>query len=241
MKKIIFGVIMVFIIYMIIDVIIDKFNKDILFKGERVELVGIKNNDTINKRDIILKGEVFPNNAELEINNEKIIVRNGQFNYPFQIFSGDNHFYIKINDGGNVSNQTMVLVGKLFGNDLLSEKKYYSNLDKTKKIESEKEEREKQIAEKGKEKEDRKWKMSKAYSIFKKHPNWSREECEAIAKGNYWIGMSYEMLKVSFGRKPSRINPSNYGTGVKYQYCYDDITPSCFYDNNGDGIIDAYN
>ena len=83
--------------------------------------------------------------------------------------------------------------------------------------------------------------MSKAYSIFKKHPNLSKEECEAIAKGNYWIGMSYEMLKVSFGRKPSRINPSNYGTGVKYQYCYDNITPSCFYDNNGDGIIDAYN
>jgi hypothetical protein len=31
------------------------------------------------------------------------------------------------------------------------------------------------------------------------------------------------------------------GSGTKWQWCWDDIRPSCFYDNNDDGIIDAYN
>jgi hypothetical protein len=53
--------------------------------------------------------------------------------------------------------------------------------------------------------------------------------------------MTYEMLVASLGSKPNSANPSNYGNGTSWQYCWWNTTPSCFYDNNDDGIIDSYN
>ncbi len=82
---------------------------------------------------------------------------------------------------------------------------------------------------------------SPAGKICKQHPSWSQEDCTRIANHKIWVGMSYEMLVLEYGR-PNHINPSNYGRGTQYQYCWDNYTPpNCFYDNNGDGIIDAYN
>jgi DNA-directed RNA polymerase subunit RPC12/RpoP len=82
---------------------------------------------------------------------------------------------------------------------------------------------------------------SQAWKLHKKYPNWSIEECKDIAEGKYWIGMSYDMLISSFGRKPDSANPSNYGNGARWQWCWHNSTPSCFYDHNDDGIIDSYN
>ena len=82
---------------------------------------------------------------------------------------------------------------------------------------------------------------SKAGRLCKKHSDWSRNDCERLANGKIWIGMSYEMVVASYGRKPDSINPSNYGHGVSYQYCWFGWNPSCFYDENNDGIIEAYN
>jgi hypothetical protein len=52
--------------------------------------------------------------------------------------------------------------------------------------------------------------------------------------------MTYKMLIYKRGL-PNRANPSNYGQGNSWQWCWDDFNPSFFYDNNDDGIIDAYN
>lgn len=81
---------------------------------------------------------------------------------------------------------------------------------------------------------------SPAGQICLKHPSWTKEDCEKLANKKIWIGMTYEMLIYIVG-KPDHKNTSNYGEGNQYQYCWDDLNPSCFYDNNGDGIIDAYN
>ena len=83
------------------------------------------------------------------------------------------------------------------------------------------------------------WENSKAGKIQKKHPNWSEEDCNNLAKKRIWIGMSYEMLIYLRG-KPNHVNPSNYGDGVNYQWCWDDHSPSCFY-GGSDGIITSYN
>ena len=83
------------------------------------------------------------------------------------------------------------------------------------------------------------WDNSKAGKIQKKHPNWSEEDCSNLAEGRYWIGMSYEMLIYLRGR-PNHVNPSNYGDGVNYQWCWDDHSPSCFY-GGSNGIITSYN
>ncbi len=86
---------------------------------------------------------------------------------------------------------------------------------------------------------EQKFKNSKAGRIQKKHPDWSQEECENIAKNKIWIGMKYEMLVYMRG-KPNSVNTSNYGDGQSYQACWHDYNPSCFYFGE-DQIITSYN
>jgi hypothetical protein len=87
--------------------------------------------------------------------------------------------------------------------------------------------------------EERKvWENSKYGKLQRKHPEWTDEECMKVIDKKIWIGMSLEMLKYQRGI-PNRANPSNYGNGTKWQWCWDDFTPSCFYGK--DGIISAYN
>ena len=85
----------------------------------------------------------------------------------------------------------------------------------------------------------KKWEKTKAGKIYLKHPDWFKEDCEKIARGEIWIGMSIDMLYYERG-KANRRNDSNYGNGVNYQYCWDDYNPSCFYCGT-DGIITSYN
>lgn len=87
--------------------------------------------------------------------------------------------------------------------------------------------------------EEKEWNNSKAGKLQKKHPEWTNEECINIVNRKVWIGMTYEMLVYQRG-KPNRINPSNYGNGTHYQYCWDDYTPSCFYSDENK-IINSYN
>ncbi len=79
-----------------------------------------------------------------------------------------------------------------------------------------------------------------AGKMCKQHPGWSRDDCQRVVNKTYWIGMSYDMLVTEIG-KPDSANPSNYGSGVHWQWCWYDIKPSCFYDSDGDKLIDSYN
>ena len=78
-----------------------------------------------------------------------------------------------------------------------------------------------------------------AWNIYQKHKNWGIEVCNKLVKHQSWIGMDYDMLVVSRG-KPNSVNKSNYGGGDKWQCCWDDWTPSCFYMGD-DNIITSYN
>jgi len=88
--------------------------------------------------------------------------------------------------------------------------------------------------------EQEKYEKTKAGKIWKKHPWWSKEDCERIANKEYWIGMSYDMLVCERGQ-PNSKNPSNFGNGTSWQWCWHYLEPSCFYDENDDGNIDSYN
>jgi hypothetical protein len=83
-------------------------------------------------------------------------------------------------------------------------------------------------------------KNPKAAKIYDKHPKWTMEECELVSERKIWVGMHYDMLVYQRG-KPNSANPSNYGNGTKWQYCWYDYNPGCFYDDNDDNIIDSYN
>lgn len=86
----------------------------------------------------------------------------------------------------------------------------------------------------------REYQKTPAGKLCTKHPTWTREECSDVVAGKYWVGMQAEMLTYKRGN-PNHVNPSNYGNGERYQYCWTGWSPSCFYDNNGDGVIDSYN
>ena len=95
------------------------------------------------------------------------------------------------------------------------------------------------ILEKERKLDDIRWDKTKAGKIQKKHPEWSKADCLKIANNEYWIGMSIEMLHYERGL-PNSVNQSNYGNGDKYQWCWHNHHPSCFYGDEN-GIITAYN
>lgn len=76
--------------------------------------------------------------------------------------------------------------------------------------------------------------------ICNKHPEWSYSDCTKVAADMIWIGMSIDMLKEERGL-PNSANPSNYGSGTQWQWCWTYRSPMCFYDNDNDGLIDSYN
>lgn len=87
--------------------------------------------------------------------------------------------------------------------------------------------------------EEAAYEKTKAGRIHRKHPDWSKEDCERIANNRIWIGMSYDMLLYERG-KPDHVNTSDYGNGPEYQCCWDDYNTSCFY-MKSDDIIYSYN
>jgi hypothetical protein len=71
------------------------------------------------------------------------------------------------------------------------------------------------------------------------HPGWTADDCDRVANNRIWIGMSLDMIKAERG-SPSSATPSNYGSGVQWQWCWYDYTPMCFYGGE-EGIITSYN
>ena len=96
------------------------------------------------------------------------------------------------------------------------------------------------VAEEAAQAEQAAFEKTLAGKICKSHPTWAKDDCTHLADRKIWIGMSYDMLVYERG-KPDSTNPSNYGTGTQYQWCWHDYTPSCFYYDNDDGIINSYN
>ncbi len=75
--------------------------------------------------------------------------------------------------------------------------------------------------------------------IRKEHPNWSPSIINRLLNNEIWIGMSFEMVKFKNG-KPDHVTLSNYGEGNQYQWCWNNLIPSCFY-GNSNFIITSYN
>lgn len=84
------------------------------------------------------------------------------------------------------------------------------------------------------------WETSKAGKLCATHPDWRMQECRSVADKKIWIGMSYDMLVVSYGSKPDQSRPSADKNGQKMKWCWFNMSPHCFYDNNNDMRIDAY-
>ena len=84
------------------------------------------------------------------------------------------------------------------------------------------------------------WQQTPAGKLCAKHTEWDRKVCDHVVQKDIWIGMPLNVLTYYYGA-PDSDNVSNYGRGDRHQYCWDRYTPSCYYDNNSDGVIDSYN
>jgi hypothetical protein len=84
------------------------------------------------------------------------------------------------------------------------------------------------------------WVKTPAGQLCAKHETWDRNDCELVLKNKINIGMHVSAVVYMRGN-PDTKNVSNSGSGNDYQYCWSGYTPSCFYDHNNDGIVDAFN
>ncbi|MBX4200143.1 hypothetical protein KW790_01665 [Candidatus Parcubacteria bacterium] len=79
-----------------------------------------------------------------------------------------------------------------------------------------------------------------AGKLCAKYPTWRKDDCEGLINNEVWAGMTFEMITYLRG-KPDHTNISNYGGNNRYQYCWTNLRPSCFYDNNNDGVLESFN
>jgi hypothetical protein len=191
-----------------------------------------ENFSTLNNEAEII-GSVDPIKSSIQIGMESIPVQNGTFTYKPTLKSGANVFTFIAKNGFGESRKTINITRRLTEEEV-EDLEAQQLIDETARKEAE----EKALLEK--QKEENAWKSSKAGKICTAHPEWGKEACEDLADNRVWVGMTYDMLVYERGN-PNSINPSNYGNGTQYQYCWNYHTPRCFYDHNDDDILDAYN
>ena len=228
-SKIIFGIVGAMVAIIAINIINISINKP------AINIDSPASNTTVNGKNVHFKGSINPESATLKIEGKQVSTPNGEFNVNVELPDSINEIKFAIYDNtGILLNKEFFIYRKMSPQEkaVLVEKQRI-----------ERQERERIDAEEWalKEKELAAYHKTRAGRINKKHSSWSREDCQRIANGDVWIGMHIDMLKVVYGGNPDSANPSNYGNGTQWQWCWSDWNPSCFYDDDNDGLIDSYN
>lgn len=206
-----------------------------------IHITSPTNNTTAQEKEITITGNVDPSNAKVAIANQIIPVSDGKFSYDAKLANEENTFTFTARNGSKTA-QTVITINRTLTDDekVAIEQQKAAEIAKQQAIADQakkdaEEQRKKRLAE------QKAWESTKAGQLCKKHPDWTKSDCTNVADKKYWIGMSYDMLVASYGGKPNHANPSNYGGGTQWQWCWSNYTPSCFYDNNGDGLVDSFN
>ncbi len=200
--------------------------------------------------EIMIKGKIDPKDAILSINNKRIPTKDGQFVLSVTLVAEKNTVTLTASNNNGTAKQSLT-INRTFTEEELAEleqqkaealaeleqQKVEDEAQKQAKLEAQKKAEEERKAKELAEQQA--WERSKAGQICKAHPEWLKSDCERIADNKIWIGMTLDMLKYKRG-KPNSANPSNYGYGIEWQWCWYNYTPSCFYGGD-DGIVDSYN
>lgn len=228
-KKHVFTITLIFITIALIS--ITSYTK----RAPTITILEPENNTSIQADSISIKGEVRPSNSVLTLNGKVITTNNGIFVYEKALRGGNNNIqFVVKNPKSNKQNSVALSVIRILTDEEQEEFVKQKAEDEARIAEAEA----KQKAEK--ERIEIKWKTSKAGRICAQNLSWTREECIKIADRKYWIGMHYDMLKYMRGL-PNHVNESNYGSGAKYQVCWDDYSTSCFYFDAVDRKINSWN
>ena len=187
---------------------------------------------------IEIKGEIKPKNSSLSV-----LDNNGQSSVGLNLNEGRFVYQAKLSDENNIFNFNGVNHKKTASKSItikriLTEEER-AKIEAQKQAALEAQAKAQAEAEAQAKAEQAAYERTKAGKLCKAHPLWTKEECQNIADNKYWIGMTIDMLKEERGT-PNSANPSNYGYGTSWQWCWWDYTPSCFYGENN-GIITSYN
>lgn len=168
---------------------------------------------SVQQKSVVIKGSVSPEDSKVVIRGQKAKVNeDGEFAVKINIIEGKNDIEIKAtHPNGNSSTHSLYVTRVLTE----EEKEEKEALIKKREEAKKKAEEESRLA---KEKEEAEWKTSKAGRICADHPEWSREDCKRLADNKIWIGMHIDMVKYVRGL-PRSANPSNYGSGTRWQWC----------------------
>jgi hypothetical protein len=185
----------------------------------------------IHERKVMIEGVVKPAGSKVSINGENTEVKsNGSFSYMFFTPNEANTATVVATNNNQTESKTITITRE------------FSEQEKADMAAAKlKAEQEKAIADAKAKAEEEAYAKSPAGKICNKHPEWTKDDCESIAKHEVWIGMTLDMLKAQRGL-PDNVNKSNYGSGIRYQWCWtnNDYSSECFY-GGADGIITSYN
>lgn len=225
------GVILFAVVMIAFRLIKDKVEQDALDSVE-IKFDNFPSNNIIDTSYFVLSGRIDDPTINLDVALGKLLsYSNGNFKILIERRNEEAEGLLDINliKGNSLRNFQKKYIVKFSR----ATKEYLAKL----KIQELKKQKEEERAE-----FNRKIKVfgRKAGKIKTRHPEWSWDDCRNVADRKIWIGMDIEMVIYMNGRDFSR-NVSNYGKGNSYQYCWWDSTPSCFYDEEGDGKIDSYN
>lgn len=210
-----------------------------------ITIIEPNNEASIEASEVTIVGEVNPKGSIIRIDSVDVEVHDGMFSYIASIPNELNYIKIQASHSKKDSFQYLNIISEL------TEKDSFLSLSVIRVFtEEEIEEVEAELAAQQKAEEDRlaakraeliAWDNSSAGKLCAEHPTWTNRECTNVVNKKIWIGMSYDMLIESYGSLPNSANPSNYGYGTQWQWCWTYGNPSCFYDDDNDGLIDSYN
>lgn len=211
-----------------ITLIVLVYNIGFRTKSPEITILEPINNSSIQVSSVTVKGRVTPVYSKISINDRDVSVSNGNFEYEMKLDDSSelNNVYIKATNK-DTSDSEMLIIKRIFTDE------------EKKQIEDNKLKEEQASLAKDKAELEAYYKTP-AGKICKTHKDWTKSDCENLAQNKLWVGMSYDMVKYLRGL-PNHANPSNYGAGTEWQWCWDNATPSCFYDTNNDSIVDSYN
>ncbi len=194
-----------------------------------------ENGVEIQATSTVISGTVEPSDARVTIDTQQVVVEDGEFAHTVALPVLENRFKIV---AYNPNKSSVTTEKNLFIQRVYSEEEQAVIEQREAEARAaEAAERERRQAEAAAAEAE--WNASAAGQICAKNPSWSREECRLVAENKIWIGMHLDMLKYMRGL-PDSANPSDYGYGRSWQWCWHDYSPSCFYGDD-DGIIDSYN
>ncbi len=223
------------------------------YRTPSLEITSPQNNTSVQADSITIKGLVIPARSSVDADGRGATVeKDGHFELQVFLLEQNNDIEIKASNGLNDKTVTL-RIGRIFTEAEKAErarkaaeqeaarKQGQAEAEAKQQAELEAQQKAQAEAEAKATAEQAVYDNSKAGKLCKQYPDWTKEQCQRVADRNIWVGMTYEMLLAVSGSKPDSANPSNYGGATSWQWCWYNRKPSCFYDNDDDGIIDAYN